>query len=231
PRDAIALEWGYEADHPFAEHARRFAESGLEFVVCPGTSAWNSLAGRSENALRNLALAARTGHETGARGMLITDWGDYGHLQPLPVSFLGFLAGAGFAWNVEAARDPLAHDWATLRDAHAVGDARGGTGRAALELGNVYRVTGAAQKNGTALFFLLAFPQHDLENRRYRGLSVEGLRTAEATVDDALAALHDGRPTAHGAALITRELAWVGGLLRLACHLGIARLEAGATVP
>ena len=63
PADAIALEWGYEADHPFAEHARRFAASGLEFYVCPGTSSWNSLAGRADNALRNLALAAVAGRE------------------------------------------------------------------------------------------------------------------------------------------------------------------------
>ena len=86
PRDAIALEWGYEADHPFVEHAQRFADSGLEFVVCPGTSSWYSFAGRADNAIRNLALAAVAGREAGARGYLITDWGDFGHLQPLSVS-------------------------------------------------------------------------------------------------------------------------------------------------
>ena len=31
PGDAVALEWGYEAGHPFEEHAARFAASGLAF--------------------------------------------------------------------------------------------------------------------------------------------------------------------------------------------------------
>ncbi|HET9765765.1 MAG TPA: glycoside hydrolase family 20 zincin-like fold domain-containing protein, partial [Thermoanaerobaculia bacterium] len=154
PKDAIALEWGYEADHPFLEHAKRFGASGLEFVVCPGTSSWNSLAGRADNALRNLALAAVAGREAGARGCLITDWGDFGHLQPLPVSYLGFLAGAGFAWNVEAAAAPLEHAWPELLARWAFGEA--GTGaralaEAALALGDAYLHTGARQKNGTAL--------------------------------------------------------------------------------
>src|SRR6185436_16742198 len=128
PKDAIALEWGYEADHPFLDHAQRFAESGLEFTVCPGTSSWNSLAGRADNALRNLALAAVAGHESGARGCLITDWGDFGHLQPLPVSYLGFLAGAGFAWNVEAAAAPLSQPWRELLARWAFDDAGQGAG-------------------------------------------------------------------------------------------------------
>jgi hexosaminidase len=37
PRDVIALDWGYEADHPFAEEARLFAQAGLHFYDCPGT--------------------------------------------------------------------------------------------------------------------------------------------------------------------------------------------------
>ena len=87
--------------------AQYVAAAGLDFYVCPGTSSWNSLAGRTRNALLNLAAAAREGREAGARGLLITDWGDFGHLQPLPVSYLGFLAGAGFAWNTASAEDPL----------------------------------------------------------------------------------------------------------------------------
>ncbi len=58
PRDVIALEWGYEADHPFDEHAAHFAASGVPFYLCPGTSSWNSVGGRTENALGNLRNAA-----------------------------------------------------------------------------------------------------------------------------------------------------------------------------
>ncbi|HEV8240076.1 MAG TPA: glycoside hydrolase family 20 zincin-like fold domain-containing protein [Thermoanaerobaculia bacterium] len=231
PKDAIALEWGYEADHPFLDHAQRFAASGLEFVVCPGTSSWNSIAGRADNALRNLALAAVAGREAGARGCLITDWGDFGHLQPLPVSYLGFLAGAGFSWNVDAAAEPLGHPWAELLDRWAFEDEARITGAAALALGDAYLRTGASQKNGTALFFVLAFPLQDLTQRRYNGLSEAGLQATESWVEDGIATLASLSPSDPELALVRRELLWVAGLLRLACRLGRARLAAGATVP
>ena len=230
PADAIALEWGYEADHPFLEHAQRFAASGLDFVVCPGTSSWNSLAGRTDNALRNLAHAAVAAREAGARGYLITDWGDFGHLQPLPVSYLGFLAGAGFSWNVAAAAHPLGHPWPALLDCHAFGDSSGVTGEAALALGDAYLRTGATQKNGTALFYLLAFPQQDLTHRRYEGLTVDGLTTTERWVEAAVARLGEAHMPEPEGNLVRRELAWVAALLRLACKLGRARLAAGRKV-
>ena len=81
PTDLIALEWGYEANHPFDEHGVRFAESGIPFYVCPGTSSWCSLAGRTDNALRNLWSGAENGLKHGAIGYLNTDWGDWGHWQ------------------------------------------------------------------------------------------------------------------------------------------------------
>jgi hypothetical protein len=98
PRDCIALNWGYEADHPFKRETRRFARSGIPFYVCPGTSTWATLIGRHDNALANLAAAARAGRENGAAGYLIADWGDSGHPQPLAVSYLPYVAGAGFGW-------------------------------------------------------------------------------------------------------------------------------------
>ena len=58
PRDITALEWGYEFDHPFAEHCARFAESGVRFYVCPGASNWNSISGRTDNAIGNIMSAA-----------------------------------------------------------------------------------------------------------------------------------------------------------------------------
>lgn len=43
---------------------------------------WNSLIGRTENAIENLRNAAREGSKHGAEGYLITDWGD--HFRDLP---------------------------------------------------------------------------------------------------------------------------------------------------
>ena len=38
PKDMIALDWGYEGNHPFMDEAAKFHEAGLDFYVCPGTS-------------------------------------------------------------------------------------------------------------------------------------------------------------------------------------------------
>ena len=73
----------------------------MPWWVCPGTSSWNSLAGRTENCLANLRAAARAGLAHGATGFLNTDWGDNGHWHFLPVSFLGIAAGAALSWHQE----------------------------------------------------------------------------------------------------------------------------------
>jgi hexosaminidase len=94
----IALNWGYEANHPFEKEAALFAKAKIPFYVCPGTSSWQTLIGRNDNAFANLRAAARAGRKHGALGYLITDWGDGGHPQPLAVSYLPFLAGASLSW-------------------------------------------------------------------------------------------------------------------------------------
>ena len=100
PEDVVVLAWGYEHDHPFAAESARLAAAGLPFYVCPGTSSWNSLGGRRlDNALENLQSAADAAREHGADGYLVADWGDFGHLQPLPISYIPLFAGAGLAWS------------------------------------------------------------------------------------------------------------------------------------
>ena len=59
PKDMIALDWGYEGNHPFMEEAAKFQAAGLDFYVCPGTSSWNSLAGRVENMRENMMAAGK----------------------------------------------------------------------------------------------------------------------------------------------------------------------------
>ena len=98
PKRLIALNWGYEANHPFEHEAAQFARSKIPFYICPGTSTWMTLIGRHDNALANLRCAADAGRRRGAFGYLITDWGDGGHPQPLAVSYLPSLAGAAVSW-------------------------------------------------------------------------------------------------------------------------------------
>lgn len=102
PKDITLLEWGYEDDHPFEQRCRALQQAGQPFMVCPGTSTWSSFAGRTDNMLGNIGNAVKNGIRYGAAGMLITDWGDLGHLQYLPASFAGLAYGAALSWNYES---------------------------------------------------------------------------------------------------------------------------------
>lgn len=149
PRDVIPIEWGYEADHPFDARCRALRRAGLEFYVCPGTSSWCSFAGRTSNALANLAAAARAARRHRALGYLVADWGDGGHRQQLPVSFLPILFGAAAGWNTaSSARLDVARAASLL----ALGDLSGRAGRAWRDLGDLHMKTGVAIKN-QALFY------------------------------------------------------------------------------
>ena len=231
PEGAIALEWGYEADHPFADDTLRFAAAGFEFYVCPGTSSWNSFAGRTRNALENLASAAACGHARGAAGYLITDWGDHGHLQPLPISYPGLAAGAAFAWNVETAREPLRLPLARQLDLYAFRDRAGQAGAGACALGDAYRLTGADAANGSALFFALVFAHKPPAERRGAGMTRDHLERTREHVERTAASLSGARIERPDADLIQRELAWVADLLSFACRLASGRLEIGEEKP
>ncbi|MFT5129524.1 MAG: hexosaminidase [Rhodothermales bacterium] len=133
PDGIIALNWGYEANHPFESETAQFRESGVPFYVCPGTSSWNSITGRTANWLANLAAAAEHGAANGAIGYLVTDWGDNGHHQTLPISVPGIVAGAGFSWGMQN-RDA---DFAAVMDQQVFHDEAGVLGQLLLDLGRV----------------------------------------------------------------------------------------------
>jgi hexosaminidase len=223
PKDVLALEWGYEADHPFDANGAKFAAAGIEHQVVPGTSAWLSLGGRSTNALGNLEAAARSGLAHGATGMLITDWGDFGHWQPLPVSYLGLAYGAAVAWGHQANRGI---DVARVLGTHVFLDGALAMGSIARDLGDVYKETGVLVKNASVLALLLLFPERPLGEGRLAGLTVEGLARAESRAVQAAARLSGTRCDRDDAALLGAEFSLAADLMRHACRLGIARLEA-----
>lgn len=229
PRDLVALEWGYDAGHPFGEHVGHFQTSGLEFWVCPGTSSWQSFAGRAHNALANLREAALHGARAGASGYLATDWGDRGHHQPHCVRDWGLFAAAGLAWNPDATLDEAR--LAPLLDAHVYADDAGELGSAALELANAYRATGSPATNGSALFFLVAFAPDAFPHARTPDLTRAGLESARHVVEQAASRLERARSRRLDAAQVVGELRWVASAQTLAADLGLARLEAGAGVP
>jgi hexosaminidase len=231
PQQGIVLEWGYEADHPFSRDSRRFGEAGLDFYVCPGTSSWNSFGGRTTNALRNLAAAARAGALAGALGMLITDWGDHGHLQPPPISWPGLFYGAACAWNLAASERPFDVPLARWLDEHLFGDPAGVLGGTLLRLGELYRLTGANAVNGSPLFFALMMPHKKAAERRGIGMRAERLENAREVLAEIREDLPRSRAKSADAGLVRSELDWVARTLDHAARFAILRLAAGEDLP
>ncbi|MGB7768803.1 MAG: hypothetical protein WBN22_08115, partial [Verrucomicrobiia bacterium] len=157
-KDIIALNWGYEANHPFRREAAQFAKSRIPFYVCPGTSTWQTLIGRHDNALANLRAAAKAGRKHSAIGYLITDWGDGGHPQPLAVSWPMFLAGASLAWNANNFDEKLLQP-VLSRDVFA--DSTGKLAQAAFRLGFVHRKLKIKAPNETPLGTVIAAPPRE----------------------------------------------------------------------
>jgi hypothetical protein len=219
PRDVVALEWGYEADHPFAEHCAIFSASGIPYYVCPGVSDWNTVGGRTENAIGNLQNAAQNGLRNGAAGYLITEWGDNGHWQPLPTAYLGFYYGAALAWNQAGSWDL---DIPDALNRHAFQDVNGVMGRVAYDLGNVYTLMTDRPHNSTPLFHilqkspdeLLALVHERQDEHSLRGELVHVLTALEA-LRPLIAQSNMQRPDA---GLIRREYEWATDMLIHACH-------------
>lgn len=108
PSDCIPILWGYSPTHPYEEQTAHMARIGCPFYVAPGTSTWNSFSGRLPHAIDNLKLATATGSSAGAKGVLITNWGDNGHPQATASTFPPLVAGALLSWNPSANIDDLA---------------------------------------------------------------------------------------------------------------------------
>ena len=206
----IALNWGYEANHPFDREAMLFARAKIPFYVCPGTSTWQTLIGRHDNALANLRAAAQAGRKHGAMGYLITDWGDGGHPQPLAVSYLPWLAGASLGWCAQT------FDEAKLipvlsRDIFR--DPTGNAARAAFALGQAHRKLNFTVPNETPLGTVIAAPppdQHELFCRyglkHHEWVSGKNIRATLKEIERQRAVLSRAKPSSKAGHVLWDEL-------------------------
>lgn len=221
PHDVVALEWGYEGDHPFRANCEKFAHAGIPFYVCPGTSSWNSISGRTDNAKANILNAAEAGLEQGAIGLLNTDWGDSGHWQQRPVSYPGYCYGAAVSWCIETNRDI---DLPAVLDIHVFQDSAGIMGKAVCDLGNTYRNVGVIPRNGSVLHHLLL--RSPGSEQPISQLTIEGIRIAETHVQSISEDISKSKMLAPDAIQILPEMTHAAELLIHACHAGMARLTA-----
>lgn len=124
PPSVVAIEWGYEADHDFDSRCRRLQEAGIPFLTAPGTSIWNSIGGRLGNADENIANAVEATVRYDGRGILLTDWGDNGHVPPPRLSRPLIVLAAARSWNPSATTTvDTAVQWTISYEAEAFSEA------------------------------------------------------------------------------------------------------------
>jgi hypothetical protein len=227
PEGVTVCEWGYEDGHPFAERAGLLAAAGRPFWLCPGTSSWNTLVGRTTNMLGNVRGAADAAVEHGAAGFLVTDWGDNGHLQYLPVSEPGFAWAAARSW-CGATND--AADLAAALSQHAFADPTGELAAALLALGDVHRLVEPQVPNNSVLILHLLSPTFRMGEGYTAGLTDADLAAAEAAIADARRRLQAARPQRADGALVVAEVDTSARLLALLVRDARARLAAGGTI-
>ena len=157
PKDATVLNWGYEAEHPFESDTDAFAAAGIDFMVCPGTGAWNSFTGRTTNMLANLRSAVFHARRNKASGIMLTEWGDGGHFQSPILSYPAICALSLFCeYGPENVSDEMI---AAKTGEVFFGDAASPWGGLIMELGRTGDVF-AFKRGNTTLFNTIAFYEY-----------------------------------------------------------------------
>lgn len=98
PKNIVVLNWLYAPDIT-EEKVRLVAQSGVRQYVCAAVHAWNSLLPDIEGAWKNISRLASYGLQYHAEGFMVTDWGDYGHINDSRMSIPAMIYGAQEAWN------------------------------------------------------------------------------------------------------------------------------------
>lgn len=210
PENCVALNWGYEKNHPFDKEAGTFAKSKIPFYVCPGTATWMSAIGRHDTAFANLQTAARMGRKHGALGYLNTDWGDGGHPQPLAVSYLPYLVGASMSWCAESFDEKLL---APVISRDVFEDFSGSAGKAALALGFAHLKLDYSDANTTPLGAVIAAPDPKLFEifcrnglKYYARIPAKNIRAAMEEVEAQQEVLRRARGVSDSAKVLHAEL-------------------------
>ena len=134
----------------FESHARLFIEAERAFWVAPGTGSWNTLIGRNRNAAGNIIDAVTIGQAHQSPGFLLTDWGDNGHFQPLPVS-LPSIVRAGAA----ATGRPVPSHPEVGEQIDEILGCQTGIGALIDRLGDIGETLGLISINGSPIFYAL----------------------------------------------------------------------------
>lgn len=122
PKDCTLLNWLYDPQVG-PEKVALVASTGARQVVCSAVHAWNLLLPGIDDAWNNISRLSRYGIQYGAVGAMVTDWGDYGHINDPRMSLPGMAYAAQCFWNPkDDDRDRVDRDLGLLIYGDATGD-------------------------------------------------------------------------------------------------------------
>lgn len=193
PKDVIFIDWGYNHQHDFEGHAKMLNEKKVDFMLAPGTVSWGNILGNyldMHGSIKNACDAAKKYH---AKGILVTDWGDIGHLQYLPVSYPGFIFAAMESWS-NATSDELEEAVGMCLDNSSLG-------KIIVNLSKFIPLEGEYRDYGCRLFYTILWAEHASrypdpvaffkEKMRYNLIETENIKKLHEFFDHALNLLND----------------------------------------
>ncbi len=151
-KDIVFIDWGYNKAYDFVNHAKMLEELKVKYLLAPGTSTWSSITGRfidMKETIENSTYASKKYH---GLGILLTDWGDMGHLQYLPSSYLGFIYGAMLSWSSGTIEDAEKYLAIILNDETLA--------KVIVELSRYHELEGEYRDYGTRLFASIMWAEH-----------------------------------------------------------------------
>ncbi len=98
PADIICMNWDYSPEYR-EDHAAKLAATGVSQYLCPGLQGWNQTINRFDIAYQNLNKMATLAHKFHGDGLLVTEWGDFGHLQDPESAAPGIAYAGAMGWN------------------------------------------------------------------------------------------------------------------------------------
>lgn len=225
PKDVTVLEWGYEADSFNDDICAMYESAGIKYYLCPGTSLWNTVTGKTDNMLTNVKSAARLGKKHGADGMLLVDWGDGGSCQPLACSLSAYAVGAAYFWNAEKEQNGAIVDYLNRV---VFEDGAETIAQLIFDLGNYYKCADRDDPNATKIFKALYVQQTDcmnvfegnyeplFSNRDFNYLKAEEYERTKSYLSELKVRL----TSVKALDLYKRELGWAIDYLIHGCKIG-----------
>lgn len=152
--DIILIDWGYNKNYPFNKHAKMLKENNRKYLLAGGTCTWSVITSRYLDMYYSIKNAAEATKENNGLGILVTDWGDIGHLQYLPMSYLGFIQGSLVSWSNDD-EDALKYFLSKLIGNEA--------SKSILELSRYTELEGSYKDYGSRLFSSILWAEHSVK--------------------------------------------------------------------